>query len=341
MPASPIDVIRPAFDHMVAQLFKPFRSSQWVRLAVTGLLAGELGGSGGCGLRVPWLPDSSGDGSNQLAQAVPPAAAAWMFVIVPVVIAIGLGLFVLMMYISSRMRFVLFDSIVNRECSIRRYWRARGEQALRLFVFNLLLTLTTLGGMAIIIGSAAALAFGLGWWRNPRQHIVPIILAGLGFLLLLGIFMIVMTVIAVLAKDFVVPQMALENVNVVEGWRRLQLMISAEKGQYAGYIGMKIVLTIASGIVTAIASFITVLILAIPMALVALIAVFGARAIGLAWNIYTMSAAFTAGILAVIILVAATLLISVPVVVFFPAYSIHFLAARYPALDAQLRRSNL
>jgi hypothetical protein len=36
--------------------------------------------------------------------------------------------------------------------------------------------------------------------------------------------------------------MALENIAVMEGWRRLWLWIKHEKGGYAAYVGMKIVL---------------------------------------------------------------------------------------------------
>ena len=48
MALSAVDVIGPAFERMKQQLFKPFRLGQWSRLAVTGLLAGEMGSAGGC-----------------------------------------------------------------------------------------------------------------------------------------------------------------------------------------------------------------------------------------------------------------------------------------------------
>src|ERR1051326_8080746 len=55
MPASALDVIGPAFQHTINQLFKPFRFGQWTRLAFTGLLAGELSG-GTITFRIPAIP---------------------------------------------------------------------------------------------------------------------------------------------------------------------------------------------------------------------------------------------------------------------------------------------
>ncbi len=73
-----------------------------------------------------------------------------------------------------------------------------------------------------------------------------------------------MAAIFVLTKDFVVPQMALEEIGAIEGWRRLWPMLQAEKGGFAGYIGMKIMMAIGAGIVVGIATLILGLFIAIP-----------------------------------------------------------------------------
>ena len=49
MPISAVDAITPAFEHARLQLTRPFRSSQWAKLGLVGLLAGEMSsGGGGC-----------------------------------------------------------------------------------------------------------------------------------------------------------------------------------------------------------------------------------------------------------------------------------------------------
>ena len=65
-------------------------------------------------------------------------------------------------------------------------------------------------------------------------------------------------------------------------------------------------------------------------------AVIGGMAAGLTWNLYTITLAVVVGSIAIFALLYVMSLVSVPAVVFFPAYSIYFFAARYPALDALL-----
>jgi len=43
LPISAVDAINLAIEHTKRQLLHPFRIGQWTRLAVVGLLAGELG----------------------------------------------------------------------------------------------------------------------------------------------------------------------------------------------------------------------------------------------------------------------------------------------------------
>jgi hypothetical protein len=333
MPASAVDVIRPAFDHTVRQLFKPFRLGQWVRLAITGLLAGELGTPGGCSAQIPWRPPNRSD--QLLAQAVIPRGGLWFAAIVLLVL-LALVLVIALIYISSRMRFVLFDSVVAKECNIRRYWAQRSGPAFRYFAFQLLLIMAITSGVAFFASIAAIIAFLTGWLRNPRQHVIPLILVGTVFFLFIAAFLIIAFLVAVLTKDFVVPQMALEDLTVAEGWRRLWFRLMSEKGGFAGYVGMKIVLTIAATIAEGIAALIVVLALLIPIGFVALIVVLGARAIGIAWNVFTISVAIVAGCIVLAAVIFGVLLISVPVIVFFPAYSIYFFATRYPALSTVL-----
>jgi hypothetical protein len=57
---------------------------------------------------------------------------------------------------------------------------------------------------------------------------------------------------------------------------------------------------------------------------------------GLHWNLYTITLAVVIGSFLLAFILYVVSLVSVPAIVFFPAYSIHFFAARYPALNAIL-----
>ena len=63
MPISAVDAITPAFQHARQQLMQPFRASQWAKLGLVGLLAGEMSsGGGGCNpgaFQMPTPPNHS------------------------------------------------------------------------------------------------------------------------------------------------------------------------------------------------------------------------------------------------------------------------------------------
>ena len=336
MQFSAVDAITPALEHTKKQLFQPLRFGQWARLAVVGLLAGELGSSGGCrGNNFNWnqQPGGARHFIDPGFSGVDPALLAGL---IAVLVIAGLVVGIVLLYISSVMRFVLFDSVMAKECQIREGWSRRQGPGLRYFLWKLVYLLVTLGGLAVLVGIPAGFAFAMGWLREPKEHVAPLVLGGILVFFALMIFVLSLAVIFVLTKDFVVPQMALEDIGVMDGWRRLWSMIRAEKGRYAGYVGMKILMAIGAGIVVGIATLILGLIIAIPTIGLSIIAVVTGKTAGLTWNAYTITLAIVVGCVLLAIFLYVIALISVPVIVFFPAYSIYFFAARYPALSARL-----
>jgi hypothetical protein len=336
VPISAVDTITLAFQHTKRQLLQPFRFWQWTRLAVVGLLAGEMG-SGGCNapsnFNFPQHPGSSRHLLESGLGAIDPALYA---VLIAVVIVAALVLMILLMYVSSVMRFILFDSVLAKECHIRQGWSRRQAEGWRYFLWQLVYMLAVLVGLTVLVGIPLGFAYAVGWLKNPDQHVLPLVLGGIALFFVIVIFFTLAAVVHVLIKDFVVPQMALEGAGVIAGWRRLWPMMKAEKGGYAAYVGMKIVLAIGAGIVVGIASFIGALVFMIPTAGLAIAAVFAGKAAGLTWNVFTITIAVVAGCILLALLVYLLVMISVPAMVFFPAYSIYFFAARYRALSVAL-----
>lgn len=334
MPISAVDVITLAIQHTKRQLFQPFRFWQWMRLAFVGLLAGELGSGGNFNFNKFNPPPSSGRPSiGDLWGKIDPAILA---TVITVLVVSGLVLFLVLTYISSVMRFILFDSILKKECRIRDGWSRRQDPGLKLFLWQLGLMLVTFFLAVIIIGVPAMFAFSAGWFKNPRAHVGQLVLAGIAVLGLFLIFLVAIALVHVLTKDFVVPQMALENIGPIEAWRRLWPMIQGEMGGYAAYVGMKIVLAIVAGIAIMIVTVIVAVIIAVPVVGVVVAAVVGAKTAGLSWNVLTITAAVVAGCVLFAIFFFLVSMISVPVIVFFPAYSIYFFAARYRPLSGAL-----
>ena len=345
MPLSATEAVSPAIEHAKKQLFQPFRFGQWVGLAVVGFLAAELSSGGGCNAPSSFPNSRRGGGSGNApnVEAALHKLVAFWHAHTTLIVGIITGLIVfffllgiLFTYINSRMRFVLFDSIIAKECHIREYWARRGTVAWSFFIWQFLFSLCGLMVTVILIGIPLAIAWSAGWLRKPGDHVLPLVLGGLFIFLLFVIFAICAAIIRVIAKDFVVPYMAVEGLGVIEGWKRAWHGIRYEKGGYAGYIGMKIVLAIAAGIIFGIIGLIVFFIVAIPLVIIGVFVGVVAAGAGLTWNALTITLMIVVGFIGMFGMMFLFALIGVPTTVFFPAYSIHFLASRYPKLDALL-----
>jgi hypothetical protein len=335
LPISAIDSISPAFHHAKQQLLEPFQFGQWARLALVGLLAGELA-SGGCNTNFQVPTRTSG--TSHFAAAVPlirsnPVLYATL---IGLLIFAGVVLWLLFIYLNSVFRFILFDSIVERRCEIRRHWARRQQAGLRYFAWQLLLALAGIVGLTILIGVPAALGLAAGWLRQPKQHIAALILGGMVVFFAVSLFALCWLLVHLLTKDFVVPPMALDDVSAIEGWRRLWPMLRAEKGGYAGYLGMKIVMALGAAMVVGIAATLIILIVFIPVGGLGAVAVLTAKTAGLKWNLYTITLVILVGSFLLAGVLYLISFVSVPTTVFFPAYALYFFAARYPRLDALL-----
>ena len=336
MPISAVDTITLAFQHTKRQLVQPFRFWQWTRLAVVGLLAGEMGSGG---FNVPSnfnIPQQTGNSRHLVDSGLGSIDPALLAGLIAVLLVAGLTFVVIMMYVGSVMRFILFDSVLAKECHIRQGWSRRQSPGWRYFLWQLGYTLATLAGVVVLLGIPAALAFGMGWFTAPREHVLGLVLGGIVVFFLMLFFFVTAAVVHLLTKDFVVPQMALEGIGAMEGWRRLWPLLKGEQGGYAVYVLMKIVLAIGAGIVVTVASLILGLLVAIPTALLGIVAVLTGKSAGLTWNVFTITVAVVVGCILLAAFLYLIALISVPVIVFFPAYSIYFFAPRYRALSLVL-----
>jgi MFS family permease len=309
-----------------------------VRLAFVGFLAAEVH-SGGCSFNSK-IPNHSHPHTGGESLHIPPdlfrhfdpsrVAQFALLIVAAIVIAFIVG--IIFLYIGSVFRFILFDSVLSKHCSIRQGWSRWHRAGRRYFLWQIVFFIAQGLLLGVLIGVPLAVAAALGWFSNAGQHIARTVLGITLLASLFFLFILVAIAAQTLAKDFLVPIMALDEVDFADGWSRLLALIRVEPGNYVVYLLLKIVLAIAAGIIFGIITLIPILVLVAPAAL----AVFAAYKAGLGWNVTTVSLAiiFGAVLFAAIMFIAA--LISVPATVFFPAYSIHFFASRYAKLDALL-----
>jgi len=160
LPISAVDAINPAFRHTKEQLLHPFRTAEWAKLAFVGFLAGELssGGCNGSSFQTPGHPS----GGQPLP--LPHLNNLLLYAsLIAVLIVVAVVLWIVFLYVSSVMRFILFDSVIAKRCEIRRGWARRHGAGLRYFVWQLVFILAMFVGLTVLVGIPAAFALAAGW----------------------------------------------------------------------------------------------------------------------------------------------------------------------------------
>jgi hypothetical protein len=339
-----VDCVAPALALMRRRLFEPFRFDYWSRLAVLGILAGELSSSGHYGRGrhgthgiAPSFPHTNPQpNAHDIPDVIPHLnphsnASAWIGQHWHILLgAIGAAIVVslLFLYIGSVLRFVLYEAVLRDRAQIREGWVRWSDAGLEYFAFRLM--------VMVPYGFVAIYFVGVPLWRvfaagGGGQELFATYVRLAGGVALVGFLGPIVGVVMVMTKDFVVPQMMFEGISCAEGWRRLWHQVKAEPGSFAAYILLKIVLVIPAYIMFAIA----LVILAIPAALVIATAVVVIKMTGLG-HVAAFPAIIPAILLGVIAGVPGIIyvvgFVGAPISVFFPAYSIYYFASRYRPL---------
>ncbi len=331
---SAVDCVQPALQHTRQQLFSPFRFGQWCRLALVGILAGELHvGSCSFGNLDKLTSRRHGTGQEFMAPPFPhidPARIAQFAGLIAILALVALVLFFVFLYINSVFRFILFDAVLRKECSIGDAWGRWHRAGRRFFLWQLVLMISSAVFFGMLVGIPLMVMGAARAMRDPSSHLAGIAGGVLLLILVVLVFALAALVVQVLSRDFLVPIMALEDLDFADAWSRLFGLMGGELGKFVGYLLLKFVMAIAAWIMFSILAIIPALIIVGPSVAV----IVGGAAAGLTWNVTTISLAIIFGIIAALVLIYTIALVATPATVFFPAYAMYFFAARYPNLRA-------
>lgn len=321
-------------------LFRPFRFAFWARLAVVALITGEAGGGGGGAPNLSGIRSGGGDKWSAAAHffadpdwhQIQPYLG-WIVVGFVALLAVVL----LWIYSDCVFRFILLDSVITGQCRLREGWRKWRDNGRDYFVWVLAFGLCSLLLLGIVAGVPIWLAWRAGWLQKGEDHLGALVGGGILLgLVILGLI-IALAVVDLFARDFLIPVMALDDVDAVEGWHRLLRMMGSEKGSYALYVLMKIVLAMGAGIAFTIINLIVVLVLLIPIGLVALIAYLAGQGLGVNWDNISVDLILAAlALLAFAGLLYVVGFVYTPGLVFFESYTLEFFAARYGPLRLKM-----
>lgn len=210
---SPISPIGPAWHRMVRILFKPFDIRKWFVLGFCAFLAqcGE-GGMGGGGTP-PW----SGGGQQSTNNG------EWfeqnmvlILVIAACAVVAGIGIAILVTWLSSRGKFMFIDGVVKNRGAVLEPWREYKREGNSLFLFRIVLGLLSVVATVVAVGLPLLIAI-------PDFQSKTLGGAGIAAIVIGSILLLIAIVAAIavgfMLNAFVVPTMYCKRVRALEGWR--------------------------------------------------------------------------------------------------------------------------
>jgi len=252
-PNEPIQIIAPltpAWERMKVLLFRPFNLEKWLAIGFCAWLAflGQMGGGGGGGGGSNY---ADGNQVRNLQEAFDHARdwvmrnLNWLLPLVVGLAVLGLAIWLLLMWLSSRGRFMFLHCVARDRAEIRVPWTHYAAPAQSLFFFRLILAV----GMFFIV---VPILGGVGWLvaimvahHNPD----PVFITGAaGLALVGGCLGLGFVIVTKLTSDFVVPLMYLQMSTCTAAWRALWSLIAAQPAAFLLYLLFQIVIKIAVGL---------------------------------------------------------------------------------------------
>jgi hypothetical protein len=250
MRLSVTDPIGRAWNHMIAVLFQPFNLSRWFIMGFGAWLAGL--GQGGGGFN---FPTGGGDfddsGFERVAHDI--TSDVGLFITIAVLVGVlVIGLTVLFLWLSSRGKFMLLYNVARNTPAIGEPWREYRREGNSLFQFHLLVVLSTfalfigIAGMGLGIAAPAFLQGAFG-----PSAVLAIIYGIFGVI----VAVVLLTVVLVLAEDFIVPIMYQRRVGVKQACAIFRdELLAGQLKPIVLYLLMRWVLSIAAGMAAALIS---------------------------------------------------------------------------------------
>ena len=240
--------LRSAWARMKTMLFNPFNLDKWLVLGFSAWLARLAGGGGGGGVRVN--PRAGHVGSLHVRRSL---REAWAFVqahpvwrtwIIVIAAAVGL-IFLVLVWISSRGKFIFLDNVVHDRAKIAEPWRRFARLGDSLFLWRLCYLLACLLVVGTLAAAAVTAAGGLsGFGFASVRSLTITILAGFAA----GLVGIACAYVSLFLDSFVVPLMYKDEIGAVEAWRRFLPRLERRLGAFLLYGLFVVALLVVVGV---------------------------------------------------------------------------------------------
>ena len=299
----------PACEHTVRVLFRPFVFGKWLALGFVSLLS-----YGGMNFHANFPGPGGGTPSR------PGAESEWILQHLPLVIAgllAVLAIIVLLAWLSSVLSLVYVDQITRSSAAIREpFARLKGlGKSFLLWQLGFVLAILILGGLLAL---PIVWAFSLPAGASIAIKILVVVAA-----VVIGIpLLILMMLVALFARDFVVPTMYARGVKVIEAWRVVLGVIRTNAGQTALYALCLIPINLGMLLASVVVLVVLAVVFAIPVGLLALGSYLIWQAAHLTWTTLTIGVVVALAVMVVAALTYVGQCVLQPAIVFRRAFAL-------------------
>ncbi len=244
-----ISVVKPvnrAIERTKLILFKPFDIGKWFVMGFCAWLA--CLNQGGFNFHFN-LPSNRQNGCEPVAGKIedffrtnPQLAIA----IVAAVVILGILIFLLTLWLSSRGRFMFVDCVAKNKAEVKRPWTEFRSEANSLFKFNLVLSIV---GIVFVLLIGAAI-FGVVYLFKDYHSARWVIISSVVFAAMMVFAgMVLLGLTAKFTKDFVVPIMYIDRRKCLVGWKTFWPLLTGNTGKFALYTLFQLLVSVCIFIV--------------------------------------------------------------------------------------------
>jgi len=243
---SVVDPIGPAIERVKMVLFRPFSLERWIVIGFCAWLAHLAEGGGGGGGGGGRAQRNIGRGSNfrgmaEEAREFTAANLYWLLPVAIITLIIVVGLWLLVIWLSSRGRFMFLYCVARNKAEVKNPWRQFGEHGDRLFAFRVIVGIIAFGLTVLFAAMIVVPIFVV------QINIALAIAGGVVGGMLLLVSMIAFGIIGKCTKDFAVPIMYMGTPSATQAWRILLDILAVNKARFFLYLLFQIVIGMAIG----------------------------------------------------------------------------------------------
>lgn len=222
-----------AWDRTRVILWQPFDLTNWLLLAFAAWVAGFTTDTGSAAAfradendfgRRPW------DGFDHAVDSLA-ASAVWLPLVV-LGIMIGVAFAVLLLWVTSRFKFIYLDSVIRGRAEIVEPWTKFESLGNSLFLWRLCFALACIAGAVLVMIAFFAPAAGFSVHDALSGLSVA---AGIFGVMGLTVFGILATYIGLFTESFVIPIMYRYDFKVLDAWKAFLPWLKARPFHFVVY----------------------------------------------------------------------------------------------------------